>query len=256
MIRALPILIIFMVIMIGSKLLEILDIAPDFMAAKVIKAAESGESEGDKANVEPKKEDDSVKEKESKPETEAKKEEGSAKKEGAVAKELEKSGSEAQPVTEDKAKQNDLGTFKPSKDKCAFSPTEAAILQELAARREQLDQREKEILTKENSLIVIENNINKKIIKVQEIQEQLKFMLAQYEIKEDEKIKSLVKVYEAMKPLEAAKIFEKLDMPILLSVASNMKEAKLAMIIAKMDPSSAKDLTMELSNYRKVRGID
>ncbi len=81
-------------------------------------------------------------------------------------------------------------------------------------------------------------------------------MLAQYEIKEDEKIKSLVKVYEAMKPLEAAKIFEKLDMPILLSVASNMKEAKLAMIIAKMDPSSAKDLTMELSNYRKVRGID
>ncbi|MDF2966181.1 MAG: FlaA locus kDa protein [Rickettsiaceae bacterium] len=251
MIRALPILIIFMVIMIGTKLLEILDIAPNFMAAKVIQAAETDENSGDKANNEPKKEAELAKEKESKPEAESKKE-GEASKDA----EKEKPASESPLKNEETAKLNDLPTFKPSRDKCAFSLTEASILQELAARRDQLDQREKEILTKENSLIVIENNINKKIIKIQEIQEQLKYVLAQYEIKEDEKIKSLVKVYESMKPVEAAKIFEKLEMPMLLAVSSTMKEAKLAMILAKMDPSAAKDLTAELINYRKVRAID
>ena len=75
-------------------------------------------------------------------------------------------------------------------------------------------------------------------------------------MKENEKIKSLVKVYEAMKPQDAAKIFEQIDMDILLSVAVHMKEAKLAQILSKMNPEKAKELTVELISYRKADGIE
>jgi flagellar motility protein MotE (MotC chaperone) len=55
-----------------------------------------------------------------------------------------------------------------------------------------------------------------------------------------------------MKPKDAARIFEKLDMETLLLVAERMKERKLAPIMAKMDPTKAKDITEELAQLRQV----
>ena len=62
----------------------------------------------------------------------------------------------------------------------------------------------------------------------------------------------LVGIYETMKPKEAAKIFEELDMDTLLEVAERMKERKLAPIMAKMHPEKARDMTVELSRLREL----
>ncbi len=43
-------------------------------------------------------------------------------------------------------------------------------------------------------------------------------LLAQYNDKEDSKIRSLVKIYENMKAKDAARIFNEMEMPILLEV--------------------------------------
>ncbi|HEX3498406.1 MAG TPA: hypothetical protein VHT04_03700, partial [Stellaceae bacterium] len=65
--------------------------------------------------------------------------------------------------------------------------------------------------------------------------------------KDDAKIKSLVRIYETMKPKEAARIFEQLDLPVLLDVLEQMKELKTAPILAAMDPAKVKAVTLALA---------
>ena len=88
---------------------------------------------------------------------------------------------------------------------------------------------------------------------VKNLQNELKGIMAEYQNKEEEKVKSLVKIYESMKPQDAAKIFEQLQMSILVEVADHMKEVKLAQVLAKMDAYKAKELTVELANRRRVK---
>jgi flagellar motility protein MotE (MotC chaperone) len=65
-------------------------------------------------------------------------------------------------------------------------------------------------------------------------------------------MQSLVKLYENMKPKDAARIFEELDLDTLLPVAERMKERKLAPIMSTMDPTKAKEVTVRLSTQRKL----
>ena len=69
---------------------------------------------------------------------------------------------------------------------------------------------------------------------------------------EEERVQSLVKIYEGMKPKEAGRIFETLDIDTLLLVAERMKERKLAPIMAAIDPEKAKELTVKISTGRKL----
>jgi flagellar motility protein MotE (MotC chaperone) len=52
-----------------------------------------------------------------------------------------------------------------------------------------------------------------------------------------------------MKPGDAARIFDKLDMAILLPVAQKMKAPKIALVMAAMDPDAAKRLTVNLATH-------
>src|SRR3546814_19626533 len=63
---------------------------------------------------------------------------------------------------------------------------------------------------------------------------------------------SLVKIYESMKPKDAARIFEHLDMEVLLEVVERMKERKTAPILAELDPERASTVTLELAKLREL----
>ena len=64
-----------------------------------------------------------------------------------------------------------------------------------------------------------------------------------------------MKIYENMKAKSAAKIFNELEMAIMLEVADRMSSRKVAPILAAMDPIRAKELTAELAEYRKLKAI-
>ncbi|MCA3270090.1 MAG: hypothetical protein INF44_07070, partial [Thalassospira sp.] len=72
---------------------------------------------------------------------------------------------------------------------------------------------------------------------------------------EDEQILSLVRVYEKMKPKDAAAIFNNLELTILLDVVKNMKETKLAPIMAAMDTGKAKTLSAELAQRETLPSL-
>ena len=60
----------------------------------------------------------------------------------------------------------------------------------------------------------------------------------------------LVKLYETMKPREAALIFNDMDLPVLLQIVDRMKESKAAPIFGAMQPDRARIVTAQLAAKR------
>ncbi|MEI8301632.1 MAG: hypothetical protein WCG10_08515 [Chlamydiota bacterium] len=165
---------------------------------------------------------------------------------------------------EESKKENEPSAKPPSADangdteedevaKHEFSQVEIDLLQSLAKRRQELDEWGKQVQLKENMLVATEGRIDEKIGNLQKMKKEVETLLAKYNEQEDIKIKSLVKIYESMKPKDAARIFEELDMPVLLTVVDKMSERKVGAVLAYMTPSRAKDLTIQLAEQRKLQ---
>lgn len=138
-------------------------------------------------------------------------------------------------------------------DQKKFSETEIGILQRLSERREKLEKWEKDLEIKENVLKITEQRIDKKLDELRDLKKLIEKSLSEYNTKEDEKIKSLVKIYENMKPKSAADILAKMDMESLLPIMSKMKEKNAAEILAKMDSSVAEQITTKLSELGRLK---
>lgn len=140
----------------------------------------------------------------------------------------------------------------PPAEKTEFNQVEIDLLQSLSKRREEIEQWGQEVKLKENTLQATESRIDQKLADLKNLRGQMETLLKQYNAVEDAKIKSLIKIYESMKPKDAARIFDELDMPTLLMVVDKMAEKKAAPILAAMNPIKAKDLTVQLAEQRKT----
>ena len=137
-------------------------------------------------------------------------------------------------------------------DPSTLTKSEIDILQRLAERRDLITQRERELQAKEGLLKAAESRIDGKIAQLQDLEKNIQGLLKKYDGQKMAEIEQLVKIYGAMKPKEAARIFDALEMPILVSVIQNMKEAKVAPIMAMMAPAKATALTEELTVRKQL----
>lgn len=133
-----------------------------------------------------------------------------------------------------------------------MSQAEIDVLQTLAKRRDELDKRGRELDMREGLLKAAEGRIDKKVEELKTLQGSIQSLLKKHEQEQDNQLASLVKIYENMKPKDAAKIFEALEMPVLLNVLERMSERKVAPIMAVMNPLKAKSVTSELANRRQL----
>ncbi|NQV81479.1 MAG: hypothetical protein HQ495_13065 [Alphaproteobacteria bacterium] len=133
-----------------------------------------------------------------------------------------------------------------------FTEAEVQLLQDLAARREQLELRARELDIRENLLEAAEKRIEDKITELREIEAKIDSLIQQHDAQEEGKLRSLVRVYETMKPKEAARIFNELDLDILLDVAELMNERRLAPVLAAMTPQRATTVTTEIRNRKQL----
>ena len=147
--------------------------------------------------------------------------------------------------------ENDL-SFDPEDDPTLFTDNEIKILQQLAGRRDLIEARAEELRIREGLLGAAEKRIDKKILEMRRLELAIKKLIKTHDRQEDLKMQSLVKIYEAMKPKDAARIFGELDINTLLMVAERMKERKLAPIMAQMNPERAKEMTVELTRIRNL----
>ncbi|MBL8642863.1 MAG: hypothetical protein JNK21_02935 [Rhodospirillaceae bacterium] len=137
-----------------------------------------------------------------------------------------------------------------------LTKSEIETLQRLAERRQIIETRERELQQKESLVKAAEQRLDEKIAQMQEIEKQLQGLVQQYDAKKKTEIEQLVKIYTAMKPKDAARIFDDLDMSILVPVVTSMKEAKVAPILSLMQADKARQLTEEMSTRRKLPGSD
>jgi len=126
------------------------------------------------------------------------------------------------------------------------------ILQQLAERRDRIEKREQELEVRGAMLKAAESRIDKKVEEMKSLQATIEQLLAAYDEQQEKKVASLVKIYETMKPKEAAKIFEELEMDVLLMVVERFNGRRLAPVLAAMDPQKAREVTVELSRLRNL----
>ena len=139
----------------------------------------------------------------------------------------------------------------PAADPLMMSPSEIEVLQKLSDRRAALDRRAQEVTQQEVVLKAAEQRVDEKLAKLKAMEQEIGGLVDQQAQQGDARLKGLVKIYETMKPREAARIFEELDTPTVLDVIGQMKEAKAAPILASMDPSKAKSVTAALIERRQ-----
>jgi flagellar motility protein MotE (MotC chaperone) len=132
-----------------------------------------------------------------------------------------------------------------------LSGSEIAVLQQLAARRAEIEKRSSELDRREAVLKAAEERIDAKIQELKKLQASVQQAIGQYDDQENQRIQNLVKVYQVMKPQDAARIFEQLDMPTLIGIAEKMNTRNLAPVLAQMNPVRAKMVTDELARRRK-----
>lgn len=137
-----------------------------------------------------------------------------------------------------------------------FSAIEVSLLQSLRERRDQIEERNRQLDLKEKLLEGTELRINDKIVEIKALEQRVSGLLEQYGKQEESHIRSLVKIYESMKPKSAAAIFNELELPILLEVIDEMSERKVAPILAAMDPMKAKEVTSDLAAMRKLKALN
>jgi flagellar motility protein MotE (MotC chaperone) len=133
----------------------------------------------------------------------------------------------------------------------AGSP-ESDLYKQLAGRRDQLDKRTQELDEREALATVAEKRIDQKIKEMEVMRKQLETLVGQAGASQQAQLENLVKIYEIMKPKEAAKIFETLEMPVLLGVVQKMKPARTAAVMAEMNPEKAKDITVALTKQDQL----
>lgn len=140
----------------------------------------------------------------------------------------------------------------PSNDIASMSESEVALLQRLAGRREVLNDRTKQLETRESLLVAAEKRIEERILKLSEIESSIARLIDTFDKQENARIGKLVLVYQSMKAKDAAAIFDQLDMKVLLAVAQRMDDAKMAEILGKMTAVSAKKLTEEMARQKQL----
>lgn len=123
----------------------------------------------------------------------------------------------------------------------------ADVAAELARKAETLRQREHELALRETAALAVEARAAEHIARLEALKKELEKLLREIRGQDEAEIAQLVKTYEAMKAKSAAQVFDQLPLELLLPIVRKMREAKLAAILAAMDPARAKQLTAALA---------
>lgn len=156
---------------------------------------------------------------------------------------------------------NDMISANGGNDGRAFDPSvltegQTLALQQLAARRQALDEREQLLDMRAELNGRTESRLDEQIKRLGEMKTRLETLVSDLDEAEERKLARLVKIYETMKPKAAAEIFNRLEIPILIHVVERMKEVKSAAVLGKMDPAIARRVTTELARRKERPTLD
>lgn len=152
----------------------------------------------------------------------------------------------AAPGTEP-AKQPDGVVVFPDQSPQSVSPSERAILERLQTRRQELEQRAREVEIRESLLKAAEKRIDARAEEAKAVEARVSGAAGQKAEQDAARFKGIITMYEGMKPKDAAKVFDRLEMSVLYDIASQIAPRKMSDILGLMQPEAAERLTVELA---------
>ena len=120
------------------------------------------------------------------------------------------------------------------------------ILERLSERRHALENQEKDLNEREGLLAAAEKQLEARMAELKALDDTVKADMARKDA-DAVTLKPLIVMYEAMKPKDAARIFEKLDLKAVLPIASGMNPKKFSEVLAQIDPIIVGKLTVGLA---------
>jgi flagellar motility protein MotE (MotC chaperone) len=127
------------------------------------------------------------------------------------------------------------------------SPSERAILERLQSRRQELEARAREIDIRESLLKAAEKRIESKVQEMKAVESRIAAVSEQKTEADAAHFKGIITMYESMKPKDAAKVFDRLEMPVLFEIASQIAPRKMSDILGLMSTEAAERLTTEMA---------
>jgi flagellar motility protein MotE (MotC chaperone) len=127
------------------------------------------------------------------------------------------------------------------------SASERAILERLQARRQELEARAREIDIRESLLKAAEKRAEGRVEELKAIESRITGATQQKADDDAARFKGIITMYEGMKPKDAAKVFDRLEMPVLFEIASHIAPRKMSDIMGVMSPDVAERLTVEMA---------
>ena len=113
-----------------------------------------------------------------------------------------------------------------------------------AQRRQELETRAREIDVRDSLLKAAEKRIEQRLQELKELEARVNGTITKKDEEEAAKFKSLVGMYENMKAKDAAKVFDRLNMRVLVEVVNVMNPRRMADILGQMTPDVAERLTV------------
>ena len=127
------------------------------------------------------------------------------------------------------------------------SASERAILERLQSRRQELEARAREIDIRENLLKAAERRIESRVEEMKAVESRITTATGQKAETDAARFKGIITMYEGMKPKDAAKVFDRLEMSVLFEIASQIAPRKMSDILGLMAPEAAERLTIEMA---------
>ena len=135
----------------------------------------------------------------------------------------------------------------PEQNPQTVSASERAILERLQARRQELEQRAREVEIRESLLKSAEKRIEGRVEEMKATEARIGTATGQKAEEDAARFKGIITMYESMKPKDAAKVFDRLEMSVLYEIASKIAPRKMSDILGLMQPEAAERLTVELA---------
>jgi flagellar motility protein MotE (MotC chaperone) len=127
------------------------------------------------------------------------------------------------------------------------SASERAILERLQSRRQELEARAREIDIRESLLKAAERRIDSRVEELKAVESRITTATDQKTETDAARFKGIITMYEGMKPKDAAKVFDRLEMSVLFDIASQIAPRKMSDILGLMAPEAAERLTIEMA---------
>lgn len=152
--------------------------------------------------------------------------------------ELEGQAIAAEPQENSEAKTGDQETTTQKQD---------IDLDYLLRKQTDIQRQEEELAKKKLELMVIQEEINRKIESLTRLRNEIRTQLNEKKSMEDAKLRHLIKAYSAMKPQKAATLIEKLDIDFAIELLSKMKGDSVGSILTFVEVGKAAKISEGLA---------